>query len=212
MIYSDYVTFDFFRFSISKSIFLRFFENRSDDFHDSNWLPGSHTLWSAYSTNKNHQKIVIFRWKIRKIECHVIRIYHTSTMPGGSLRSMNPSSRKKIDKKLVFNFSCETCFGPKSLITVQKTMVFHGFSRNDSSLRSCSSELRKPFRTSRHVFNTYIPRSQRWAGPYSMGIASRSSKFAKRSEFFQHFADPEDGPAYTWASFWISSQDYKFRG
>ena len=29
-----------------------------------------------------------------------------------------------------------------------------------------------------------------------MGIAARDSKFAKRSEFFQDFPDPEDGPPY----------------
>ena len=61
--------------------------------------------------------------------------------------------------------------------------------------RCCSSELSKSFLMSRHVFNTYIARSDDLAGPYSMGIAARGSKFAKRSEFFQDFPDPEHGTA-----------------
>ena len=49
---------------------------------------------------------------------------------------------------------------------------------------------------SRHVFNTYAPRSRDCEGRYSMGFTARDSKNPKRSEFFQDFPDPEDGPAY----------------
>ena len=47
---------------------------------------------------KNTKNYWVFDGKSEKIECHVIRICHMSTMPGESVRSMNPSSRKKSTK------------------------------------------------------------------------------------------------------------------
>ena len=119
----------------------------------------------------------------------------------GLTRQLRASSRRTIGLTWFFidfhDFSLilETFFGRKPCIFGQVLVENHGFSRNASTLRSCISELRKPFRMSRHVFNIRIARSDDLAGPYSMGIAARGSKFAKRSEFFQDFPDPEDGPA-----------------
>ena len=92
-----------------------------------------------------------------------------------------------------FSLVLETFFGPKPWIYWQKIMDFHEM---HATLRSCSSELSKPFWTSRQVFLIRIARSREWQGPHSMRCAARSSKFAKQLELFPYFPDLEDGPLY----------------
>ena len=52
----------------------------------------------------------------------------------------------------------------------------YGFQWKTSTLTSCSSELRRSFGMSRHVFSIRIARSRDSRAPYSVGIAARNRK------------------------------------
>ena len=52
----------------------------------------------------------------------------------------------------------------------------YGFQRKTSTLTSCSSELRRSFGMSRHVFNIRIARSREWEAPYSIIFTTLNRK------------------------------------
>ena len=64
------------------------------------------------------------------------------------------------------------------------------FHETHLTLRWCSSELRRSFRTSRHVFVIRIARSREWEGPHSMRLAARNPNFKKREDILSKFQDP----------------------
>ena len=81
--------------------------------------------------------------------------------PDGTEQTKNVQVKKKCCK-LIFGGSTFATGQPPNWQKPLTFTVFYCIWWNDSTLTSCASELRRSFRTSRHVFHIRIDRSRDW--------------------------------------------------